>query len=587
MKFSKKLLAAAVSSVVASPAFAAVSVADLQNAANVVIWHGGASASTASVQEAVVNAVCDTTATVSVFGNNAAIASADFWTVDCTAKSGISGVTAGQRVLYNKRDRDGSSVGVTPLITGTSVGFLAPLTDDGNGANGVENCPAAPTANPTVGTTVVDYYNCTGFTRTTTSIRNTLAALTQDSDSVLIVPTIGTSDIEPDKFLAPLNQPAAVDLDNNGSSAGETTGTQNNTLTANGAGFLVFGVVANLPMWQDLQRAQFPSGHPLYNDCNPAGSNYALVSGTPSNPNNKLDNANLAKCMPELKSTEIRSIFSSTGSIRNSTDFQIENGYQSGTFVALESTGTTGGVDTIQICRRVNGSGTQAQFNANLLGYPCDAAGQTLQPAARSALNTFVHNNSGSGDVENCLETYATGTDQTTVANSTTGIGYDGNTLVRWAIGIQSVERNASLGKRYRFLKIDGGQPTLADVHAGDYLDYAQQHIQAVNPTGALAGVFAAMTAALSTPASLGTLGQDHAFGRSGWLAVPTSTNPPTSEVSSTLPISPFLKVSSTGTSNTCALPSAFNRTGAETITVAPQGCSVDNNSADQNCYNP
>lgn len=586
MNFKQKAVTAAVLTALSGPSLA-TTVADLQNPANVVIFHAGASASTRSVQEGVVLALCDPSlSTPNVFGNNAAIASADMWTVDCSAKSGLTNITAGTRIIYNKRDRDGSGVGVKPLIDGQPVGFMAPVEDAAG------NCPNSSNIS-LVGTVTVNYFNCTGFTTGATGTRQPVGSLAATTDIILAVPQIGTSDIEPSKFTYALNTPAA-DLNLDGSTATEEPNpNQNNTLTANGVGILVFGVPVNLRMYQDLQRAQFSGDgaggnpdHPLYNDCNPAGANYALASGNAANPNNVADNANLDKCMPSLTRMEISSIYAAGGAIRNIGDFQRETFYGSGAFTALTGTGTT--TNAIQICRRANGSGTQAQSNAIYLGYPCDDVGNWLTPETRAVLTTFVHNNPGSGNVENCLEAYSDGDDDgNTVANSTTGIGFDNNTAIAWAIGVSSLERNANLAKKFRFIKVDGAAPTLLNVHAGDYVQWAQQSIQAVAPTGAVQGVLSAMTTELSNPTALSALQFAHPFGASGFLATPSATNVPPSELNLAAPIATFRRVSGAGATNVCAMPSAFKKTGAQTITVAPQNCSSDNGSADQNCYTP
>jgi len=42
----------------------------------------------------------------------------------------------------------------------------------------------------------------------------------------------------------------------------------------------------------------------------------------------------------------------------------------------------------------------------------------------------------------------------------------------RWAIGVQGLEKNANQAEAWRFVKIDGIAPTLANVAKGKYHDW-------------------------------------------------------------------------------------------------------------------
>ncbi len=569
MRFVKYLAVPAIAAL-ASPAYAAVSVADLQSGANVVIWHSGASASTFSVQEAVISNLCDNSDSsgkpVNLYGNNADNTKADMWTVECTSVA-FGGVAAGTKVIYSKRDKGGSGVGVNTLLSGQDVAFMVPIS----GSSG-QNCPATSGGDVTVGTnTAVHYFNCSAnYNSGAGSVSHVLASLVATDDSVLVKPTYGTSDIEADKFTYALNTPN-VDLNLDGTN--DTITATVNTLVKAGLGYLVFGLPVNVLMYQDLQRAQFPSGHPLFNDCNPSGASYGSIGSTTAN-------ANKAKCLPSLTSAELRSVFMAGGAIRNIGDFQRETAYQSGAFTSITGTGTTSNV--IHICRRGNGSGTQASFNANVLGYPCDDLGNWLTPALGTdgGLVNFAHAGSDATAVENCLNDFN---------NAANASGFNTGTAVKaWAIGIQSSEKNANLANDYRFIAIDGVAPTLANVHAGDYYHFAQQNINYV--TGSLSGsrldVYNTMVTAFANPTKLGNLGVDQPFGRSGWLAAPAAsgTNAVTATLSNTAPVTTFVKLSGGGLANTCAPPRVFKATGVR-ATAAPQNCTLDNGSSDQTCY--
>ena len=55
---------------------------------NVAIWHAGASASTSSVESAVVGAFCDPTQPVDIFEDARTLGKPAFWSVACIIKSG-------------------------------------------------------------------------------------------------------------------------------------------------------------------------------------------------------------------------------------------------------------------------------------------------------------------------------------------------------------------------------------------------------------------------------------------------------------------------------------------------------------------
>lgn len=588
MKFSKLLaLSSATALALAAGAASAFTVdwnvdkdnADGTDTGTVTIWHGGASASTSSMQIAVIGSVCDLAQPVDVLEDARVLGKPEFWAVACIGKAGLAASLAGKKILWNKRDEGGSGVGVGPLATNppTAVGFMKPSTGAGNNCPSVSSARNYDTTGDGITDVVANVWNCTNFAVPVDPYNEASAS----TDGVLRVPEIGTSDIEPDKFQSafPQNVPVAdLNLDGNQNNDPLTPYKTTGVLSDVGLAQLIFGVPVNVLMYQDLQRAQFPAGHPLNNDCHPAGGGYGLIT-------NSAANANSEKCMPSLTGQEIRSIMMAGGAIRSTLDFQAENPFGSAAFTQLTGTGTTD--NTIQICRRVNGSGTQAQHNAIFLGYPCDptndATIDALVPESEGAFTTFVVNNSGSGDVEKCLNDFSNGTNTT---------GKNASLRTRWAIGVQSLEKNAPSGgafaNAYRFIKVDGFAPTLANAHAGDYYDVARQSIQTRIGTPAVnVDARDALVPNVDNKVLLNALNKTHAFGRSGWLASPRATQTPDSTLNVTQPVAWFQRVSGTK-ANTCALPSAFKKSGGTgvDITVGPQNCS-NNGGADGNCYTP
>ena len=127
--------------------------------ATAAIWHAGASASTSSLQRAVLDAMCDPLQPIDIledarsYGTNpvntagataiqqAGVARPAFWTVACIAKAGSGVVTVGQQIMWSKRDEGGSGVGVGPLAADFAIAFMKPSTGAGN------NCPGNTQAN--------------------------------------------------------------------------------------------------------------------------------------------------------------------------------------------------------------------------------------------------------------------------------------------------------------------------------------------------------------------------------------------------------------------------------------------------------
>jgi hypothetical protein len=594
------------------------------------IWHGGATASTSSVQAAVCNAVCDPAFAVDVFEDDRASGKPDFWSIACKGKAG-TGSLAGLDILWSKRDEGGSGVGVGPVKLGAAfpIGFMLPSTGAGTNFDPALEVGAKAPVVKACGTIAgATYRKSTGFAVPAVPAATSPGATLATADAVLVGAQIGTSDIEPEKFIPnfPLNVPVSdFNLDGVRGGAGDVLpATFDATgMTIAGLGQLTFNTPVNVRMYLDLQAAQFPTGHPLNSTCHPNGASYGNItaavydasgmpiSGGVLDPRN---NANSEDCMPNLQASEIRSIFSSTGAIRTSKDFQAETVYGGGAFAELDTVSTRGSTtNDIQICRRVNGSGTQAQANAMITGYPCDptfdgGSIDTLFPQSRTGIATFVTENESSGDVEKCLNDFNIG------ANAT---GDNASLRKRWAIGVQSLEKNApgatSYTNNYRFIKIDGFAPSLVNVHAGDYFDVGRQTLQYAT-AGALPETidgFAALVPKLSDPVALAGLNKTHAFCTTqspldttkkcaGWLAAPKAddvataySEAPTSELDFTAPVAWFQRVSSTGVPNTCALPSAFKKSASDDtgvdITVGPatgQGADA-NTDGDQNFYTP
>jgi hypothetical protein len=275
--------------------------------------------------------------------------------------------------------------------------------------------------------------------------------------------------------------------------------------------------------------------------------------------------------MPSLSSAEIRSLF--TGGIANWNNFLVTDPANvNGPKIALAShpavvaLGTVPADKKVQICRRVNGSGTQAQSNAIFLNWPCDTSVATpVAEPGNPALGPVVANNSGSSDVSRCLDDFNQGTN-TSAKNA--------GLVKRWAIGINSTENNTNNAFNYRFIKIDGAAPTLQAVHAGDYYDYAEQSFQyrtsadrllnatlAADKTDTLT-ILGHMASQGNTPNDTAIINTNYVYtwGQGGWLVTPRSTGgfTPSNPFSISNPVNSSTRAPYGKAPNTCQFPTVI-----------------------------
>jgi hypothetical protein len=124
----------------------------------------------------------------------------------------------------------------------------------------------------------------------------------------------------------------------------------------------------------------------------------------------------------------------------------------------------------VNICRRVDGSGTQASANAQFLQFPCNSSPLTVADQgfsdagltqAVTSVGTsgkiFVYEGSSTGNVISCL-----------------GAAEDNGA---YAIGHVSKE-NDQAGAKWKHVKLDGVEPSLANTKAGLYDYYFESTMQ-------------------------------------------------------------------------------------------------------------
>jgi ABC-type phosphate transport system substrate-binding protein len=544
--------------------------------ADVVVYWGGATASTLSAQELAVAAVCDTDPHllyVKATSGTPIDRPGNDWAVACKAPAAAvspkTGLPAGTRILLIKRDRGGSGVGVGPVQTkgtDTNSGLLDFLTVTPAVCGiavtaGVNGAPEI--ANPDGGS--VPVIGCAA-TYTTNAYAE-----------------IGTSDIEPNKFfgintpnIGTVSAPVLVPY----RTKADRQFQEQASLAA-----LTFNTPVSLSLYRLLQAEQFAG-----TVCDPDNNAFNDLTAAAGD-RTDTTNAESEACMPSLTRQEIASLF--TGRIVQWQALLEADG------TTLDNIGTDPALTglPVQICRRVEGSGSQATINALVMNWPCDANRTDLSldivnPRTAPASTATLVLNSGSGDVDNCLN------------------NFDASTTNPYAIGLLSVEgRNNNNLRNWRYIKIDGIAPTLRNIHAGDYWLWAQQSCQrrrdtlpynnigAVDTIGNKDRVFDALCGNNATnglnsiatltklnnplPAAAGgncptdasTCGSFYTFGQSGWLATPTAALAYDVVLApSSRPVNAFTREVSTGVVNHCqvAMKSIAAGSSAKGVIVAP-----------------
>jgi hypothetical protein len=124
----------------------------------------------------------------------------------------------------------------------------------------------------------------------------------------------------------------------------------------------------------------------------------------------------------------------------------------------------------MSVCRRANGSGTQASQNAYFFNAPCASAvgvADTMIAAAATSATYRVVENSSTGNVVDCLNRSFNG-----------GLNTTSPTLRYGGIGFMALERQPSATDRWKFIKIGGVEPTIDNVVSTAYDHVFEQTIQ-------------------------------------------------------------------------------------------------------------
>lgn len=349
---------------------------------------------------------------------------------------------------------------------------------------------AQPVAKGTAFTPAVTFMKV-GANCTLSATPNVWNCATNSTDLFGAVVQAGITDVEPGLFKG-INRPTDTGFT-------DISATDLSNLVIKSQNAVSFGVTVNTKLYRALQKLQ----------------------GLDST---KDDATN----MPSLTASQVAGLF--TGGVKTWDKFK-EIG---GTYRALTDPafGTPPANNNVYICRRAQGSGTQAQFNAVFLQAPCTSP--TQNPLV--ANGTTVIDNAGGSDLAACQNAK-------NVANL-------------WSVGIQSTEKVPGSADNWKFIKINRVSPDIKNVADGKYMDWAEQSLQwnkGLSATSDPVLIFTQIAALLGNPADLAVNAQfTQSWGKGGALALGTKYAP-TYPFSYTNPINRQTK-SVNGQPNACLI---------------------------------
>ncbi|WFP51093.1 hypothetical protein PL263_03485 [Methylomonas sp. EFPC3] len=480
--------------------------------------------------------ICDTTKPIWKFQDPAATEQYAYLCERAPANTSLP--TGKANILIYKRSAGGSAFGVSPIVAeangdtaGASIEFLK-ISSSTTFANG--GCDVV--SNPVAGTS---------------SSNGTLGVVKCAYDPAnparheKKIPDFGVSDVDPGQFKgvnAPID-PAT------GSPYPDVSTDDVSKLTVKAAAAVAFGVPVTKGLYFTLQAAQKVTGQ--------VPSTCAVGDETEA-------------CMPSLTSAQVASIhggqLSDWNQLKVGTQGLYDWAVAQGTLTAYLP---AAGKSFLHTCRRENGSGTQAQSNIKFLSNPCNPS--ALVPAGDAAVvgaaegdgYPMVHENSTSGRVDECLNELNDGVNNLgTAFNNTFG--------KRWAVGIQSLEKSTTTSSKYRFVKVDGVAPKLANVVNGRYKDWAENTFQ-YWPSHAFESL-PLVDALIKSAASPTVMSKLNTFSQTfhnasapvsekgAFLAVPTNYAPEANGVYSfSRPVNPYTHATTSAGADACRLPSVYN----------------------------
>jgi hypothetical protein len=384
----------------------------------------------------------------------------------------VTGLTLqNPKVLLLKRNRSGAITGVYPLLEPTKpINFMG----ISNAVSGASQCTETPAGS------------------TSWSCRTD-----RTGDVFKAVPDLGVSDIDPQIF-RDANFNASID----GVTFNQPTpAAVAASLTVRNAGAVLQNTPVSRNLRDALQEAQVAQGR-LDSVC--------LTDAA---------QRETEYCMPSLSKGLLSSLFA--GRIGRWSDVRVEYTPPGGSSAVSKplTDFNSGSVTTglVHICRRNKGASTQAAINAYFLNNPCAATGAAPVEVSNPVAGPVVLAPTQVSFEENCLADYSEGTNNST---------FNTANAKAWAVGMLTTERNTSLAKAYRFIKIDGAAPTVEEVAAGHYQYFSEAAYvwrkSDPSPTGDTLTLIQKLATDATTPSMFGQLNAaiTQPWGKGSYIAV-------------------------------------------------------------------
>jgi hypothetical protein len=353
------------------------------------------------------------------------------------AGSGLSDSTlAGKKILLVKRTLGAAGYGVIPLVSGQNLDQLNPFKSTTSQAS-------------------------TGWKNSGTTHLATINNSTASTYLTQVPSQGGFLGVDAPSLLTGLNYPTQVtEVSTNALTTPWSTtvgvAALNSAVTRIPTGGEVYGVAVTDSLYNVLQAAEIAAGTLTL----PSGHSVGAYSSDAD--------------LPTLSRSLVASLLA--GEILSWTDVNVNVG---GTLQSLYSFSTATGVTAptspaVAVALRNQGAAVGALHYAKFLGYPYAAnatapaiSNATPDGSGESSAFPLIKLPISSSDTDNTLNDWQYG-DNVTGHNSNGTSGAAGSYPTYWGLGINTADRNTT-SSGFRYVKIDGVAPTVANVQAGAY----------------------------------------------------------------------------------------------------------------------
>lgn len=376
---------------------------------------------------------------------------------------------AGKKIYLEKRSLGAAGYGVVPLAGDIGIDHLNIFLPD-------------DAANPgTVGSSNSGAWTANGTRKWKAAITTSGATSGQSSWKNYVISGVkshgGFLGVDAEALLLNGTQNYPDPVREVSQASGTTPGWSNSLTVANldskgisrhATGGLIYGVGVTLDLYKALQAAQWFSGK------------------LPADANTKIGEYTDERYIPSLNRNFLAALLS--GQIKEWSDVKVDDGSASGLALNDASILSTAGLTApsnykVAVGRRNTGAAIGAVAYAKLLNYPYVA--NAFPPASNTGNTTAVENlattkpivksPAGAKATDNLLVDWQTGSNTST---------FNPAAKKYWGVAVHSGDRNGAQpnntpAQPWRYVKIDGATPTLANAAAGDYPYWAEGQVLA------------------------------------------------------------------------------------------------------------